>query len=381
MAKINVLYIHEFSKISGAENSLLELVRFIDRSRFEPIFILPESGAMVGELKKINVEVHLISLPKIRRCFGVFAAVRKIKSVIRGRDIKIIHSNSIRSHLYGFFASFRAGIALVWHQRNMLISERFDTDRILSYIPDAIICNSNAVARRFSKSGKNLKKVTVVYSGVDLERFNPRINGDKIKKEFSIDADRLVVGIIGRLDLRKGHEYFFRAAQIITKSFQANNEKKPIFLVVGDSLFSRENRNKQMLADLAKELGIPERIIFTDFRTDMPLVFAGLDIVVSASLFEACSRVILEAMASAKAVIATNVGGSSELIDDGLTGVLVPERNYESIAKAAIDLLNDAKKRLEMGRNARRKAEELFDIRASVRRIEDIYENLLKKYK
>jgi len=378
MPKCNILYLHETSQLGGAENSLLELVRFIDRSRFRPFFALPEPGPLVDELKNLGAEVHLISFPKIRSCYGVASSVRKIRYLIKDKDIKIIHSNSIRTHLYGFFANIKRTIPLVWHQRNLITTELLDPDRIFSFLPQAIICNSQAVALRFARGNRYLPKVSVIYNGVDTERFNPSVSPEKIKREFNITPSRPVIGIVGRLNSIKGHEYFLKSAEIIIKSLEPYGIN-PLFLVVGDAVFSSDNWRRDYLRRLAKQLHIDDVVIFTGFRNDIPEVIACLDIVVSSSIYEACSRVVLEAMASGKAVIATDIGGSRELIVNGKTGILVPLRNPEKMAEAIISLLKDIKKRQELGSNARHRAVELFDIKGCVKKFEALYESLLQK--
>ncbi len=378
--KINILYLHESSQIAGAENSLLELVRFIDHSRFRPFFVLPEAGPLVDELRNLAIEVHLINLPKIKKCIGVWGTSRKINCIIKEKDIKIIHSNSIRTHLYGFFANIRRTIPLVWQQRNLITTEWFDPDRLLSFVPQAIVCNSGAVACRFAKRGRYPSKISVIYNGVDTERFNPSVSTDKIKKEFNLLPERPVIGIIGRLGSIKGHEYFLRSIQIVIQSLR-ESQAAPIFLVVGDTVFPSDGWRKQYLNDLAKKLRIDHAVIFTGFRNDMSEVIAGMDIVISSALQEACSRAVLEAMASGKAVIATDVGGSHELVENGITGVLVPPRNPERMAEEIINLLNDRKKLAEMGANGRKRAAELFDIKTCVKKLENLYENLIVKRK
>lgn len=374
----NILYLHETSKLAGAENSLILLAKNIDRKRFSPIFVLPEPGPLVEAIKNIGIEVHLIPMPKIRRLRGVVGSLSKLNGFVREKNIALIHSNSIRTHIYGTIASKMAGIPVVWHERNLLIKEKLDPERILSFVPDAIICNSNAVARRFERRGKLPSKVSVIHNGADLAAFSPSVNGKTVRDRFFIKSGDTVVGIVARFDPNKGHETFFRAAGILIKEMRSIGS--PIrFLVVGGAVFEEDAWYETRLRGLIQNMGIKDHVIFTGVCSDMPSVYAAMDIVVSASEVEACSRVISEAMAMGKPVVATNTGGTPEMVVDGFTGILVPPLDPAKMADAMKQLIRDKEKMAHMGYEGRNKAQVLFDIKRSAVKVEDLYGKILGK--
>ena len=371
----NILYLHETSKFAGAEESLLNLAKFLDKGRFTPSFILPEEGLLKDKLEAIGVKVFVVPMPKIRRVVGVIPAARRILSIARENNIGLLHTNSIRTHFYGLHVARKLKLPIIWHQRNLLTRELLDPDRLFSSLADVIICNSCAVARRFLKKGTIPDKVRVVYNGVDTERFSPAISPDKFRREFGIGENELIVGIASRFDKRKGHEDFFKAAKEIIRV-----EKNVRFLVVGGAVFDNHEEREQYLRDRAKSLDLKDRVIFSGFRQDMPEVYAAIDIFVLPSLQEACARVLLEAMASGKPVIATSLGGNPEIVVDEVTGILVPAKDARALAQAMLRLIREPDTARQMGEAGRKRSQECFTIAENLVKIEFIYGELLNKY-
>jgi len=376
-SKINILYLHETAKISGAENSLLNLVRNLDKDKFIPYFVLPEQGALGEELKGQGISVEIIPFPKIRHGLGVVRTVRKLIGLIRGRHIRVLHSNSIRTHIYAAFAAKSLGIPCIWHQRNMLQKEIIDPDRLFSFLADKIICNSAAISRRFISRGRLPEKVRVVFNGVDTNMFSPGIDGSAVRQELGIYPGEIVVGAASRFNLQKGHEVFFEAARIIVS--QENEVKDKIkFLVVGGAVFPEDKHREEYLKDLIVKIGIEDKVIFSGYRRDMPGIYAAMDIFVLASDAEACGRVVLEAMASGKPVIGTDSGGTPEMLQDGVTGFLFKTNNAEDLARKIVILAENRILSGQMGEAGRKFAEDNFRIEFNARKIEKIYLELCR---
>lgn len=372
----NILILHEASEISGAENSLIGLAGNIDRSKFNPILVLPKAGPFFVELKKSGIEVYVNTFPRIRRVLGVLKAVKSLRRIVKEKDIRLIHSNSIRTHVYGAVIAKLFGIPVIWHQRNLISKEIIDPDRLLSFLPDKIICNSFAVAKRFLKRGHLPDKVKVIYNGVDVQKFNPGVNPDSVRQEFGIKTDEVVVGIVSRFHPIKGYKDFFNAAKIMLRDIrQATNLR---FLVAGGAVFQEDKYMEKSLKDMVINLGLEKRIIFAGVRKDMPEVYAAIDIFVFTSRLEACARVILEAMASAKPIVAVNAGGTPELIEDGISGFLVKPSSPQSIAEKAIFLLNNNTAAKKIGEEARRRVEEKFSVKKNSEEIQRVYSGLIE---
>jgi len=373
-APARILYLHETSKISGAENSLINLVKNIDRSKFSPIFILPQDGPLASELRKLDVEVIFMEFPRIRKGRKVLSTIRKILKVIKEKRAQLLHSNSIRTHIYAAIAARLAKIPVVWHERNLLTNERIDPDRLFSFLPDKIICNSWAIARRFIKKGRLPDKVSVIYNGVDTRQFNPQTSGAKIRNEFSLGDSTILVGMISRLGPDKGQDHFLQAAKMLLDSASKQEIK---FLVVGDAVFEEDKWREAYLENMAKELGLDNRVIFTGFRKDMSDVIAALDIVVLASDAEPCGRVIFEAMACSKPVVATDSGGTPEIVKDSETGFLFRPKQPQELADKIGQLIKNPGLARKMGQEGRKRIEADFKIEDNVKQIQAIYLKLL----
>ncbi len=373
---INILYLHETSQISGAEQSLLNLLRNLNRQKFNPLFVLSQKGPLVDELNKIGVETALIAFPKIRCCLGVSAALRRLRSLISEKNISIVHSNSIRTHLYGAWEAKRNKVYTVWHQRNMLQKETIDLDRLFMFLPDRIICNSQAIAKRFEFRGRIPSKVKVVFNGVDTGVFNPFVNGSGVREELGIIFDEVVIGISSRFNQQKGHEIFFQAAAVL---FSQNPElkKRLRFLVAGGTVFASDKHREQYLKSMARDLGLEDRVVFSGYRRDMPQVYAAMDIFVLASKDEACGRVVLEAMSTGKPVIGTDSGGTPEMIENGASGILFSFGDYRDLAQKILYLIHNPDSAKNIGQAGRKRIEENFTIQTNVSKIEAIYNELL----
>lgn len=379
-SRVNVLYLHETSVIAGAENSLIQLVKNLDPAKFKPFFILPEEGPFAVQLRECGAEVGLIDFPKIRNGIGVIRAIKLIRRFILKNKIALVHSNSIRTHVYGLISGRLSGVPIVWHERNLIEREIIDPDRMLAFLPDAIICNSNAIAKRFIKYGRAPEKVHVIHNGVDVERFNPLVKGDEVRRKFGIGQEEIVIGIASRLNQNKGHETFLSAASKLLKE-APNGRPRLRFLIAGGAVFEEDKHRERYLQKLAEELNIADRVIFTGFVSDMPKIYAAIDIFVIASFAEPCGRVVAEAMACGRPVVGTGTGGTPEMVADGVTGLLVSPGDAAAMATAIRMLIEDKSKRLAMGREARVKAEKEFDINVHAKKTEALYSRILSKIK
>ncbi|GAF67606.1 unnamed protein product, partial [marine sediment metagenome] len=148
------------------------------------------------------------------------------------------------------------------------------------------------------------------------------------------------------------------------------------FIIAGKDL-SESKECEKTLKRMTEDLGIAKDVSFTGFREDIARVMAALDILVLPSLGEPFGRVIIEAMACAKPVVATGSGGVPEIVEDGRTGLLVPMKNYHAISEAVMNLVNNKRLASEMGERGRKRAEDLFDIKKKVKRVENLYRKLL----
>jgi glycosyltransferase involved in cell wall biosynthesis len=183
----------------------------------------------------------------------------------------------------------------------------------------------------------------------------------------------VAIGIVGNFTPWKRHELFLEAAaRVLTRHPQAR------FLIVGDEVFPENRGRRALLQEQARGLGLDRSAIFLGQRSDMEKIMQALDVLASAAEAEACSRAMLEAMASGVPVVAADAGGNPELVLPEDTGLLFPPGDVAAFAAAMGRLCEDRQARAAMGRNARRRAEREFAIERQVGEIQAIYDDLLR---
>ncbi len=370
--KFNILYLHNESIMGGAEISLLNLVKRLNRELFTPHFACSNEGPFVDELRNIKIPPDFVQFPGIRwpNPVQICNTIRNLTGIIKKRQIDLIHSNQPRSNLFGAIAAKINSVPIVWHER-CLESGRFDSDNIFSFLPDRIICNSRAVRNRFTKE-KIDSKIRTIINGVDLSEFDLESDGSEIREEFNIDENELVIGTVGRIDPEKGYEYFLESARIILQDVE-----KVRFLVVGKASNKSSLAFEKSLYEMAAAKGIDKKTIFTGFRRDIPQLLASMDVVVLPSEIDACSRVLFESMAMQKPLVATNAGGTPEVVQDGITGFLVKPKDPSDMAKCIKKLLNDKHLAEQYGKAGRKRVEEMFTIERNTEETEKVYLELL----
>jgi glycosyltransferase involved in cell wall biosynthesis len=367
----NILYLINTPHIKGGgEISLLNLLKKIDRKSYNPIAVCPSEGGMSSAIKDMNIPVEIVSMKRLRyfNLYSLVAGVRKLIQIINAQDIGIIHANGSRCMIYGGIAGRIKRIPVIWHVR---IVERDNLlDRILSILADRIIVISNSVRNRFNWFN-NKEKISVIYNGIDINDFVRYINVAQARKELSIAENDVVIGTVGQFIPMKGHGYFIEAAKIILE--KVKNVK---FIIGGGS--QEDNSHEMELKNLVADYGIGDKLIFTGYRKDIKNIIALMDIFVFSAIGEGFGRVLIEAMALQKPVVAANSGGVPEIVVNGETGILVTEKDPLSMASAIIRLINERDAREKMGMAGKKRVEEMFTIERHTREIENLYSEVLK---
>jgi glycosyltransferase involved in cell wall biosynthesis len=241
-------------------------------------------------------------------------------------------------------------------------------EQLTFVLSDQILCVADALAHDLiERSGRDPSKIQVIRNSVDLEAFDPKtVDGSTVRREFGLEKDTPLIGIVGRMTSQKGHRDLLTAlAQIrtVVPSVRA--------LIVGDGPLRDE------LIEYAKTQRLEDCCIFTGMREDIPAIMRTLDIVALPSLSEGLPFILLEAMAMARPVVATRVNGISEVVEDGVTALLVPPQAPQMLAQAVITLLTDRELSGRIGAEARRLVEWRFSLDRMIREIERVYEELL----
>jgi glycosyltransferase involved in cell wall biosynthesis len=368
-----ILFLHNKSNISGGEQSLINLWRNLDGEKFNLSLILPNEGLLSHEARRIGLSVFCYALPQLRltNLTNILKTFRFLALYCRRNKIGLLHSYTPRNNIMAAVLGKILKIPVIWHERNLVFGSESDISRRFAFLPHRIICNSQAVAERFRKKRGIPSKVKVVLNGVDLEIYRPGKALREIVEKYGI-KEKKVVGLISNLGKRKMPEYFIEACPNVL-----NRMPDTVFLIVGGEFGEGDKGRRDELESKARSLGVENNIVFTGFLPAVCDLIRAFDVGVAVTEKEACSRAILEMMASGKPVVAFDTGGNPELIEDGITGSLVHFGDIEGLAFSIVNLLENDEKRREMGVLARARAETYFDVRKNARKTQAIYSTLI----
>jgi glycosyltransferase involved in cell wall biosynthesis len=357
----NILYTTSFSNMAGGGQwSLYYLIKHLNREIFHPFVLCPDEGELAQKMREIGADVILLNTGKIRHLNPY--TIKRLSSIIRDKNISLIHTDSTTETFYAGIAARVNKIPLIWHIRAS--QGEWFLDRVLSALSTRLILVADALRNRFK--WLDTGKAPTIYNGIDLEEFDAFITHSSIREEFNLDNNAVLLGCVGRIEELKGQEYLIKALK------HTNNARLILAGRANDAYLKR-------ISKMCEELNVSERVIFAGHRDDIPSFLKSIDILVLPTLTEAFSRVILEAMAASKPVIATDTGGNPEAVINGTTGYIVPIKDTAALADKVNELAEDAEKRKQMGRAGRKRVEERFAIEKSIEMAENIYLEVLKK--
>ena len=334
--KIKILECIRQAKIGGGESYLLGLVENIDRSRFEPIVLAFTDGPMINRLESAGIKTYVIPTEKP---FDV-SIWGRVKQLAAKEKVNLVHAHGTRANSNVFWAAKKLGLPLVYTchawsfhpDQNYLVKKiRIASERFLTGKANVNICGSIANGKQGVSLFPGYEPV-IIYNSIDPKKFNPHGVYRDIRAELGISKTSTVVTSIARFTVQKQPLKLLEAFRSIAKDFD-----DVVLLMVGDGEEKAEAINR------VNEWGLGKRVIFQSFREDIPDVLNAADIFVLPSLWEAFPIALLEAMSMGKAVIATNVDGTPEIIEHNRNGILIPVDNlvkhiYENLSLLIKDL-------------------------------------------
>jgi len=395
----NVLYVDHTAKLGGGEIALLNLIQALDPARFRPHVVLGEDGPLAGRLRAAGIETTILpldpalretrkdtlgvgSLLKLSQIKTVLAYSRTLARFAREHSADLIHTNSLKSDIYGGVAGRLAHIPVLWHIRDSINSEYLPGPaaaafRLLSRLmPNAVVANSSSTLHQLWP--KRPKSGDVVYSGVPMEV----VHDGYVEADFALHSAAHrdtwdhppVVALIGRIAEWKGQHVFLRAAAAARRRFPDAR-----YWIIGAPLFG-EHEYERSLHVMTEQLEMTDRVEFLGFRDDVASLMPQIDIVVHAStLGEPFGQVVIEGMAAGKPLIATDGGALPEIVVPGETGYLVAMGSAEEMAMALERLLATPALAQTMGQAGRQRVERLFTIKHTARKMESVYDALFSR--
>jgi len=371
-APLRVVYLIDKLQRAGAQVHLGQLASHLDPGEFVvEVCCLMRGGPVADRLHERGIPVDVLGLTTI---YGPRAWVELVQLArrLRRRRVDVVHTYLISANIFGTLAGRLAGgPSVVTTRRDVGISRnwrlRAVEEWLINPLADRVTVNSQAVAEA-ALHERNLDeaKVTLIPNGVDVGALDPaRFPRDAIRREWGLSPEESAVGAVGHLSPVKGHADLLDAAARVS----ARHPRTRVFLI-GDGPL------RPALEARARRLGIGDRVTITGVREDVARCVAMLDVVALPSHSEGMSNALLEAMALARPVVATRVGGNPELVHDGVSGRLVPPGAPEPLARAMIELLGDPETAQRLGGEARRQVAERFPLERMVESHKALYRSL-----
>jgi len=376
---MNILFLQSSSDLYGASKILVAVTALCRERSHNVTVVLSEHGQLSEKLIGSGVEVIILDLGVLRRKYmsisGVLnraAATRKafysLKKICRERNIDLIYSNTT-GVIAGTFVARSCGIRHIWHLHE-IIEKPVLLFRIISRLLDQkqnrVIAVSMAVKKYWSKH-VDPDRMTVLYNGIDHWLFTGKETS--FRKELSISDDAVVIGMVGRVHPWKGQDYFFRIAGILKKEFP-----HAVFVSVGDAFPGNEYLYDK-LDTIIREEELQDVVKQVRFREDIANVYHSFDIFILPSILpDPAPLVVTEAMASSLPVVITEQGGAMEMIEPGISGIVIPINEPEKAAALIAPLIIDKKKRTGMGQNAHKRIIEHFSRESFNKKIIDFIE-------
>jgi glycosyltransferase involved in cell wall biosynthesis len=368
MEKRQVLFVSYTAVLGGGELCLLD---FAHAYRDTSQVLLLTDGILKTRLEDLGVKVEVLpssrSLADVKVSSGL-ASLKSIGDLLRlgkqvaqkSQNFDLIHANNQKGFVVAAIARLFGGVPVVWHLHDILTADIFSsTNRkiavtLANWFATRVIVNSQATGEAFIAAGGNSRLLRTVHNGFDSEIFD-RLEDDQtsLRQELGIPSDRPLIGMFSRLSYWKGQHILLEAASKLTDVH---------VLLVGDALFG-EAEYTEKLKNIADQPSLQNRVHWLGFRQDIPQLMKACDAIAHCSTApEPFGRVIAEAQLAKRPAIATIGGGTSEIIEDGVTGLLIPPNDSDLLAEAIAKIFSDRELTKQMIENGYRQAKTKFSI-------------------
>jgi glycosyltransferase involved in cell wall biosynthesis len=370
--RVRVVEVMATGTNGGAQEHVYSLVTRLNRECYEVRVVSLSHGSSVRRLQKAGIDVTVVDEPDDRR------SVRALAELLAPFQPEVVHNHMYRAEVVGTRAALllgekgcrRPAVISTVHSSRVRCAEDRQNLRNLTPLMDRLIVVSRAIEEKIREEGRRGIPVSLIYNGVDLQRYNHQQPCCTLHDEYSIPEDAPIVGVVARLEAEKGHRTLLDAWPDVLAA-----QPRAWLLIVG------EGSERDALEAQAASLGIAERVVFTGRREDVPAVTAALDVSVLPSYREAQGLSVLEAMALSRPVVASKVGGIPEMIDDGVSGLLVPPNDCEALAAAIVRLLSDHPLADVIARRGHDMVHERFCIEKMVTSVESIYDEAAVRFR
>ena len=426
-----ILYVGHTAALGGGEIALLRLLRHLDRRQYRPLVVLGEDGPFRAKLRELDIETHVLPLSgdvaytrkdgmgagawlHIGKIARASAYAARLARFMRRHRVDLVHANTLKADIYGGIAARLAGLPILWHVRDRIADDYLPGPtarifrRLCRTLPTQIITNSHATMETLALPARTPTRLggdeaetyrwRVIHDGVDDAQsgasadaenngmadrasgssagpgaYDPPPDAARFPLPLQ-DPARALIGMVGRLSPWKGQHVFIEAAALVHARYPRCR-----FQIVGSALFG-EAEYVRRLEEMANAPGLEGCVELLGFRDDVPALMRTFDVLVHAStLGEPFGQVVVEGMVMARPVVASRAGAIPEIVQEGVTGLMVTPGDAPALADALLSLLADPGQAARMGQAGRTRALEHFSMENTTRKVQAVYYAMLHK--
>lgn len=362
---IRILAITHNLNLEGAPISLFLTLKGLISRNYQVLLVSPSKGPLIDRYIDIGVDVRIIP--------SLFIKPLSLYEILRNEKIDIAILNTIISYPEIDILK-QYNIPIIWiireSEKDFYFSE-YNVNKNHFMNADRVVFVSEATKKIYEDfESKNNKNYRLIYNGIDIgeiENYKKLNSKQKIKEQYRIAKNSFIITNVGTICKRKGQLYFVKAA---VDFFKRYNQNEVLFIMIGERVIDYYNEIKSLIPK-----NLEKNIIFIDSTANIFDYYFITDIFVCTSLIESLPRVVMEAMAFELPIISTNVYGIPELIEDGISGILVPPKNEEILVENIELLYKNEKIREKLGEKANERVKSMFEVNKMI----DKYDNIIKE--
>jgi glycosyltransferase involved in cell wall biosynthesis len=377
MKGATVLHIRNAMNDGGVEKGLLNWFSNLDRTNFPTLLACFENpgnpeNCLLNPVRRLGIPTFLLPWGVRKR---LFAAVGAVVQLIRTHHVDILHSHDAKADLVAYIASRRTGIPIIgtayaWFGKSSYLRVRvyewLDAHVMRRFA--AVIAVSESLRRETIGFGVDQAKIVTIYPGVDFAALQRETNHEEVRRFFKLSEKDIVIVNLARLDPEKGQSYLLAAFPAVLAEFP--NAK---LVIVGKGPL------EDKLKTQCRELGIEGNVIFAGFPDNLPALLQVVHLQAHSSLYEGLPMAVLLGMAAGIPVVATDVGGVSEVLVPDETGSLIPPADSECLSAAILSMLRDPERARRLARAGKELVSKRYSVESGARDLQQLYSDVLSR--